>query len=88
LCENLIWQRSADPIAEFTEYFRGKKIAAEGQSPLLDLPIPERLARNIIEGTKEGLEEALTIALENFDSPLAIINGPLDDRNGRGRSTL
>ena len=77
LSENLIWQRTADPIAEFTEFYRGKKVAAEGQSPLLELPIPERLARNIIEGTKEGLEEALGIALETHESPLAIINGPL-----------
>lgn len=77
LSENLIWQRTADPIAEFTEFYRGKKVAAEGQSPLLELPIPERLARNIIEGTKEGLEEALAIALETHESPLAIINGPL-----------
>ncbi|MAJ28855.1 methionine synthase [bacterium TMED181] len=77
LCENLIWQRTADPIAEFTEFYRGKKVSAEGQSPLLELPIPERLARNIIEGTKEGIEDALAIALETHDSPLAIINGPL-----------
>ena len=77
LSENLIWQRTDDPIAEFTEFYRGKKVAAEGQSPLLELPIPERLARNIIEGTKEGLEDALAIALETHDSPLAIINGPL-----------
>ncbi|MDG1454872.1 MAG: methionine synthase, partial [Planctomycetota bacterium] len=77
LSENLIWQRTADPIAEFTEFYRGKKIAAEGQSPLLELPIPERLSQNIIEGTKEGLEDALAIALETYDSPLAIINGPL-----------
>ena len=77
LSENLIWQRTDDPIAEFTEFYRGKKVAAEGQSPLLELPIPERLARNIIEGTKEGLEEALAVALDTYDSPLAIINGPL-----------
>ena len=77
LSENLIWQRTADPIAEFTEFYRGKKVAVEGQSPLLELPIPERLARNIIEGTKEGLEEALGIALDTYESPLAIINGPL-----------
>ncbi|MGE4620276.1 MAG: methionine synthase [Planctomycetota bacterium] len=77
LCEDLIWQRTADPIAEFTEHFRGRKIASEGKSPLLELPIPERLARNIIEGTKEGLEEALAQALQMFETPLKIINGPL-----------
>ncbi|MBT6451716.1 MAG: methionine synthase [Planctomycetes bacterium] len=77
LCENLIWQRSKDPIVEFTEHFRGRKVATEGQSPLLELPIPERLARNIIEGTKEGLDDALQVALEMYDAPLAIINGPL-----------
>ena len=77
LSENLIWQRTPDPIAEFTEFYRGKKVSAEGQSPLLELPIPERLARNIIEGTKEGLDEALAVALETYESPLAIINDPL-----------
>lgn len=77
LCEDLIWQRTSDPIVRFTEHFRGRKIASEGQSPLLDLPIPERLARNIIEGTKEGIEEALAEALEIYDAPLDVINGPL-----------
>lgn len=77
LCENLIWQRSEDPIAEFTEHFRGQKIAKEGSSPLMELPVPERLARNIVEGTKEGLEETLEQALEMYQTPLQIINDPL-----------
>ncbi len=77
LCEDLIWQRTDDPVARFTEHFRGRKVAAEGQSPLLDLPIPERLSRNIIEGTKEGIEEALEVALTMYDAPLEVINGPL-----------
>ena len=77
LCEDLIWQRTPDPIAAFTEHFRGRRIAMEGQSPLLQLPIPERLARNIIEGTKEGLDDALAQALEKYETPLKIINGPL-----------
>ena len=77
LCEDLIWQRTPNPIATFTEHFRGRKVAMEGKSPLLELPIPERLARNIIEGTKEGIEEALEQALDIYETPLQIINGPL-----------
>ncbi|MEC9475611.1 MAG: methionine synthase [Planctomycetota bacterium] len=77
LCEDLIWQRTADPIATFTEHFRGRKVALEGTSPLLELPIPDRLARNIVEGTKEGLEDALEQALEIYETPLQIINEPL-----------
>ena len=46
-------------------------------SPITSLPLEERLARNIIDGTKEGLEEALDLALEKFPAPLGIINGPL-----------
>ncbi|MEE8143348.1 MAG: methionine synthase, partial [Planctomycetota bacterium] len=77
LCEDLIFQRSSDPIARFAEHFRGRKASAEKKSPLTSLPIPERLARNIIDGTKEGLTEALDKALQQYPAPLDIINGPL-----------
>ena len=77
LCENLLFQRTADPVAEFNEYFGKRKAKKLEAASILSLPLEERLARNIIDGTKEGLEEALDSALAKYDSPLDIINGPL-----------
>lgn len=37
----------------------------------------ERLAQYVVEGTKQGLIEDLQLALEKYDDPLDIINGPL-----------
>jgi len=77
ICEDLIFQRVDQPIDAFAEHFRGKSSKTETRSPLLDLPIDQRLARNIIDGTKEGLQEALQICLDRGDRPLQVINGPL-----------
>jgi 5-methyltetrahydrofolate--homocysteine methyltransferase len=43
------------------------------------LPVPERLARAIVEGSKVGVEEDLATLLADpaYPDPLAIINGPL-----------
>jgi 5-methyltetrahydrofolate--homocysteine methyltransferase len=65
-------------VAEFTDHFR--QISATGtRQPRESLPLEERLARAIIEGTKEGLEEDLREALSDlrWPAPLDIINGPL-----------
>jgi len=77
LCEDLIWRRTPDPIAAFTAHFRGRAAKEGTRSPLLDLPVEERLARNIIEGTKDGLHEALQLCLDRGERPLDVINGPL-----------
>jgi len=74
LAEDLLWNRGADPIAAFAAHFRSqtsrtKKVAS-------DLPMDERLANYIIEGTKEGLVADLNVKL-NEAAPLDIINGPL-----------
>jgi len=65
-------------VAEFAAHFRGRKSAAS-RRPLADLPLAERLARAVVEGTKEGLLENLDLALgdERWPTPLAVINGPL-----------
>ena len=75
LAEDLIWNRSEDPVAAFAAHFRDRapKATAEERRKL---PLDERLALAIIEGTKEGLAEDLDEALKNRD-PLQIINGPL-----------
>jgi 5-methyltetrahydrofolate--homocysteine methyltransferase len=62
-------------IAAISEHFRGatarqKKVAA-------DLPLDERLANYIIEGSKDGLIPDLERKRAEGANPLDIINGPL-----------
>ena len=75
LAEDLIWWRGADPIGAFTAYFRAKA-PQEKQAVLRDLPLDERLARYIVEGSRDGLFADLDEALRER-TPLEIINGPL-----------
>lgn len=65
-------------VEEFTAFFRGRTSAA-GAKPRAELPLEERIARAVIEGSKEGLEDDLAQALEDprWPAPLDIINGPL-----------
>ena len=64
-------------IAKVTEHFRG---AVQDRGPRAqDLPLDERLARYIVEGTKEGLFRDLDQKLQDKAAPLEIINGPLMD---------
>jgi 5-methyltetrahydrofolate--homocysteine methyltransferase len=75
LSEDLIWNRGNDPITSFADHFRGRMPRATAESRMT-LPLDERLAQSIIEGSKEGLAEDLTEALAGR-SALEIINGPL-----------
>ncbi|MEK7815157.1 MAG: cobalamin-dependent protein, partial [Chloroflexota bacterium] len=75
LAEDLIWSRGNDPVAAFAAHFRDKAPKAT-VAERSHLPLDQRLALAIIEGTKEGLAEDLDEALESR-TPLAIINGPL-----------
>ena len=64
-------------IAKVTEHFRGHV-----ERRVLDvslLPLDQRLANYIVEGTKEGLIADLDRKLAQAAAPLAIINGPLMD---------
>ena len=65
-------------VAAFTEHFRGRAAAAKGPERA-SLPLEERLARAIVEGSKVGLEADLEVALaeSRYADPLAIVNGPL-----------
>jgi 5-methyltetrahydrofolate--homocysteine methyltransferase len=67
-------------IAAITEHFRTavkkEKIAAA------DLPLDQRLANYIIEGSKDGLIDDLNRKLAEDVTPLDVINGPL--MNGMG----
>ena len=75
LSEDLIWWRGDDPIAAFAAHFRERTGATPAQDRA-DLLLDERLARCIIDGTKEGLLEDLALALQDRQ-PLQIVNGPL-----------
>jgi 5-methyltetrahydrofolate--homocysteine methyltransferase len=62
-------------IAAIAEHFRkaGKRTRASAE----ELPLDERLARYVIEGTKDGLIADLDRKRAEGATPLAIINGPL-----------
>ncbi|MBI4347788.1 MAG: methionine synthase [Elusimicrobia bacterium] len=67
---------SLDPVAEFSNKFRNV-VQAKDKPSRLALPIDERLARNVVEGSKEGLEADLAALLAEGRKPLELINGPL-----------
>ncbi|MBI2606963.1 MAG: methionine synthase [Deltaproteobacteria bacterium] len=79
LAEDLLRNRGAgsghDPIAAFAAHFRGRKAGP----PKVDrsrVPLDERLASCVVEGSRDGLIEDLNEALKER-RPLDIINGPL-----------
>jgi 5-methyltetrahydrofolate--homocysteine methyltransferase len=73
LAEDLIYWRGDDPVAAFAAYFREKRKAAP---PAQTLTLDERLARYIVEGSRDGLTADLD-AKRQAATPLEIINGPL-----------
>ncbi len=75
LSEDLIWHRGDDPVAAFAAHFRDKAPKSTTEERR-SLPLDERLALAIIEGSKEGLAEDLDEALQGR-APLEVINGPL-----------
>jgi 5-methyltetrahydrofolate--homocysteine methyltransferase len=74
LCEDLLYNRGADPTADFAAHFRERKV--EKKAIGSHLSVDERLAHYVIEGSRDGLIADLDLKLKDT-SPLAIINGPL-----------
>jgi 5-methyltetrahydrofolate--homocysteine methyltransferase len=62
-------------IAAITDYFR--KTVKRTRQQAADLPLDQRLANYIIEGTKDGLIPDLERKRAEGTAPLDIINGPL-----------
>jgi 5-methyltetrahydrofolate--homocysteine methyltransferase len=62
-------------IGLITEHFRGASVREK--KARAELPLDERLANYIIEGSKDGLIEDLDRKLAEGMAPLDIINGPL-----------
>ena len=75
LAEKLLFETNDENLAKFTAFYRDKK--KEEKKPNVRLPLEERLARYVIEGTKQGLIDDLKLALKKYKNPLDIINGPL-----------
>lgn len=75
LAEELLFHNSPEAIARFTTFYREKKVS-EKQPEESRLTLEERLARYVVEGSKDGLFADLQEALKKY-SPLEIINGPL-----------
>jgi len=74
LAERLIFETNDQTLADFVAYFRVKKVDKKQKTE--NLPLEERLASYVVEGTKEGLIPDLDEALKKY-TPLEIINGPL-----------
>ena len=74
LAEDLIYWRGEDPVAAFAAHFRGRTRAAKDTG--VKLPLDDRLARYVVEGSKEGLLDDLALKLKE-SSALDIVNGPL-----------
>jgi 5-methyltetrahydrofolate--homocysteine methyltransferase len=62
-------------IAAIAEHFRGA--TGRTKQKMSDLPLDQRLANYIIEGTKDGLIPDLDLKRQEGAAPLDIINGPL-----------
>lgn len=75
LCEGLIFKNSQAAVERFSAYYREVK-PKKTRDELANLPVEERLKICLVEGTKEGLIEALDEALTKY-SPLEVINEPL-----------
>jgi len=76
LAEDLLLNTSEQALKDFIDYYREKKPAALTFSTEQILPLEQRLAEYIVQGSREGLESDLREALNRY-SPLEIINGPL-----------
>ncbi len=79
LADRLLFASPAESKAAvdaFAAYFRNK--SARPPAPKIKAGTPaERLPRNVVEGSKEGLLEDLDALLAGGAAPLDIVNGPL-----------
>jgi 5-methyltetrahydrofolate--homocysteine methyltransferase len=75
LCENVLYKGDASTIAGFAAFYREAKPAVTADE-LAHLPPEERLAKCIVDGTREGVERLCDQLLAHM-APLDVINGPL-----------
>src|SRR5207237_911180 len=78
LAEGVLRSRDAASLQAATQAFTGHFREKKPQGPLRsELPLDERLARYIVEGSRDGLHDDLAAKLAQGVPPLEIINGPL-----------
>jgi 5-methyltetrahydrofolate--homocysteine methyltransferase len=75
LCDEILRTGNEDAVAKFAAHFRVR--APKAQVSQAKLSVDERLARYVVEGTKDGLIPDLEEKLKAGARPLEIINGPL-----------
>ena len=93
LLEDVVLYRREDAADDLIAYAQSEaeKKAAEGETGKKNttvdewrlLPLGERLSHALIKGISDHLEEDLAEALEKYDSPVGIIDGPLMDGMNR-----
>jgi len=76
LAEDLLLHTSEQTLKDFIDFYREKKPAGPTDKRDQTLPLEQRLAGYIVDGSLNGLEQDLREALTRY-SPLEIINGPL-----------
>jgi 5-methyltetrahydrofolate--homocysteine methyltransferase len=74
LAEAVLFESTDEAIAAFADRFRDATVRERPATA--SLPLDERLARYILEGSKDGLIDDLDLKLREA-APLEIINGPL-----------
>ncbi|HLE97007.1 MAG TPA: homocysteine S-methyltransferase family protein, partial [Candidatus Thermoplasmatota archaeon] len=77
LAEDVLYSQGDDPIGRFSAHFRGREGTKKTKVTKPEGSLDERLARYIVEGTREGLAADLDRKLAEGAAPLDIINGPL-----------
>ncbi len=75
MANKLLFETSNETLDKFIAFYREKKVEKNVQHS--SLLLEERLANYVIEGSKDGLIEDLDKALQKYEKPLDIINGPL-----------
>lgn len=77
LSEELLFNTNDETVARFAEYYRNKNVD-QINDPGKVLSLEERLARYVVEGSKDGLIADLEEGLKGYTA-LQLINGPLMD---------
>jgi 5-methyltetrahydrofolate--homocysteine methyltransferase len=80
VCEDLLFLRRDDAVAAFAAHWRAREGAPAAPSrAVAALPLEQRLARYVVEGSRDGLTADLDLALEDprWPAALDIVNGPL-----------
>ena len=82
LVEDVLFNRRADAterLVEFAEQVKGAGPAAVEEQAWRDEPVESRLSHALVKGIADYIDDDVDEALERYDRPLHIIEGPLMD---------